>query len=81
MAKLCTASPGECIHSEHNGVKPNLIILIISKFMTSKTLAHLSAEAEHNKVPLELEVNDAMGTTTNKHFKLNNLKNIPHILK
>uniref|UniRef100_A0A1A9UV45 Uncharacterized protein n=1 Tax=Glossina austeni TaxID=7395 RepID=A0A1A9UV45_GLOAU len=62
IARLSTASPGECIQQAVKGVNSNLIMFIISKLITSNILAHLSAEAEHNRFPLALVTNACKGT-------------------
>lgn len=49
---MLIASPDECVHSLYDGTKSNLIILIISKFITSKIFANLSNDVEHSRVPL-----------------------------
>lgn len=46
------ASPDVCVHSLYDGVKSNLIMLIMSKFITSKIFANLSSAVEQRRVPL-----------------------------
>lgn len=52
-AKAGIASFKLCIHSAHFGSKSNLIMLIISKLITSNILTFLSDDAVHRYVPLE----------------------------
>lgn len=52
IARMLMASPEECAHSLYDGVKSNLIMLIMSKFMTSKIFAKVSKDVEQRRVPL-----------------------------
>ena len=53
---VATGSRSAWINEQAKGTKSSLIMLIISKLMTSKTLSDLSKDIVHNKVPSKLSV-------------------------